>query len=192
MENNEKMSSADFMNKLVMAKKIMNKVETGNFEKKTNQTYNDYDNDDLNENFNFLPEIPQVPQVLQSQNFESSVINEEKIKNSKLPDEIKKLMINNPIVQPNNQTISPKMKDVFDGAKKIMEREGLTKTKKQLNESTNNVTDYNKLANLIENIVRKVLDEKIQELNTNKGISINENLAIKVGDSIFSGKITKV
>ena len=35
-------------------------------------------------------------------------------------------------------------------------------------------------------------DEKLNELSNVKGITINENLAIKVGDSIFSGKITKV
>jgi hypothetical protein len=80
---------------------------------------------------------------------------------------------------------------MFDGAKKLMEREGLTKSKKPLNENVSN-TDYKKLANIIEDIVRKVFDEKLNELSNVKGITINENLAIKVGDSIFSGKITKV
>ena len=42
-------------------------------------------------------------------------------------------------------------------------------------------------------MVRKVLDEKLtQILSANQLQTINENLVLKVGDSIFSGKITKV
>jgi hypothetical protein len=53
--------------------------------------------------------------------------------------------------------------------------------------------DYKSLSTLIENIVRKVFDEKINELqNKNNSLDINENLVLKVGDSIFSGNITKV
>jgi hypothetical protein len=49
------------------------------------------------------------------------------------------------------------------------------------------------LESIIENCIRKILDEKLtQILNAQEAIAINENLVIKVGESLFSGKITKV
>jgi hypothetical protein len=51
----------------------------------------------------------------------------------------------------------------------------------------------NALATLIENTVRKVMDEKLSQILTAQQTStINENLVLKVGDSIFKGKITGV
>jgi hypothetical protein len=49
------------------------------------------------------------------------------------------------------------------------------------------------LSVLIENVVRKVMDEKLNSfLSSQQTTSINENLVLKVGDSIFKGKITGV
>jgi hypothetical protein len=49
------------------------------------------------------------------------------------------------------------------------------------------------IAVIIENTVRKVMDEKLtQILSAQQTQSINENLVLKVGDSIFKGKITGV
>jgi hypothetical protein len=63
-----------------------------------------------------------------TRNVASNVVNEDKIRNSKLPDSIKEAMIKNPI--PTMEQIS--LRRVLDmssleGAKKLMEREGLTK-----------------------------------------------------------------
>ena len=57
----------------------------------------------------------------------------------------------------------------------------------------NNNIDMNAIAVLIENTVRKVMDEKLNQILTaSTTSSINENLVLKVGDSIFKGKITGV
>ena len=51
----------------------------------------------------------------------------------------------------------------------------------------------NAITMLIENTVRKVLDEKLNQILTaQQTATINENLVLKVGDSIFKGKITGV
>ena len=51
----------------------------------------------------------------------------------------------------------------------------------------------NSISILIENAVRKVMDEKLNQILTAQQTqSINENLVLKVGDSIFKGKITGV
>jgi hypothetical protein len=99
--------------------------------------------------------------------------------------------------------------DLVKGAKKLMEREGMiSKTpKKQITEqsqperyvhtNTNTNTNFNDiittLTPIIENTIRKVLDEKLNQILTaQQTSSINENLVLKVGDSIFKGKITGV
>ena len=77
-----------------------------------------------------------------------------------------------------------------------MEREGLSKPTPQQKQpasigSTN--IDMNAIAVLIENTVRKVMDEKLNQILTaQQTTSINENLVLKVGDSVFKGKITGV
>jgi len=105
-------------------------------------------------------------------------------------------MINKPIQQIslNNNKL-----DIFENAKNIIEKSGLKKQKpdsiRKENKNTQSTVpvDYKSLSTLIENIVRKVFDEKINELqNKNNSLDINENLVLKVGDSIFSGNITKV
>ena len=114
---------------------------------------------------------------------------------SKLPDAIKRAMIDNPIPQ-INLTDSLDMNFV-EKTKRLMESEGVS-TKKQVNKQPNN-SSYNNsdLVPLIENIVRKtvteILDAKLtQILTAQQTLSINENLVLKVGDSIFKGKITGV
>jgi hypothetical protein len=87
--------------------------------------------------------------------------------------------------------------DFIQGAKKLMEREGLSKKPTQKQSSTQYQSvpgiDMNSLSTLIENTIRKVLDEKLNQILTaQQTATINENLVLKVGDSIFKGKITGV
>jgi hypothetical protein len=84
-----------------------------------------------------------------------------------------------------------------------MESEGVaTKRTKQSSKSSTspqvNSSDLVKqLTPIIENIVRKtvmeIMDTKLNQILTaQQTLSINENLVLKVGDSIFKGKITGV
>ena len=80
-----------------------------------------------------------------------------------------------------------------------MEQEGVPskKTQPQQRQAQSTTTagniDMNAIAVLIENTVRKVMDEKLNQILTASQTStINENLVLKVGDSIFKGKITGV
>jgi len=187
--SNGVISSNDLMHRLVQAKKVMNKVETGDFEK-----------GHVNEQvITASPE--EVASMVQTQNIQSApkpigTINMDRINNSKLPDVIKKAMIENPIPQISlNDNINM---DFIEGAKKLMEREGLSKkTTKPKYVETNSYgqsnIDMSQIATLIENTVRKVLDEKLNQILTaQQTMSINESLVLKVGDSVFRGKITGV
>lgn len=188
--NNGPISSNDLMQRLVQAKKIMGKVDSGNFER-----------GNINENM-----LMSDPDNLMDQDYESTPVSQstprqmvqatpDRIQNSKLPDAIKKAMIENPIHQISlNDTLDM---DFVKGAKRLMEQEGVQQKKTQptMNQKSSPSTnmDMNAIAVLIENTVRKVMDEKLNQiLSASTTASINENLVLKVGDSIFKGKITGV
>jgi hypothetical protein len=180
-------SSNDLMHKLVQAKKVMNKVDGGDYQRgNINEAalYSNVDDSMTNQE-------PQNP----TRSFGTPSFD--KIQNSKLPDAIKKAMMENPIPQISlNDTLDM---DFVKGAKRLMEQEGVAPKKQQPQQRQSSTTtsggniDMNAIAVLIENTVRKVMDEKLNQILTAQTTSsINENLVLKVGDSIFKGKITGV
>jgi hypothetical protein len=185
-QGNGVISSSDLMKKLVQAKKVMNKVDGG-----------DYERGNINEAALLSsPEeiINQPVEYSQPTQHKQSVVDKNRIENSKLPDAIKRAMMENPIPQ---ISLSDNLDmDFVKGAKRLMEQEGLGKKqppKQQPTFQQPQTMDMNALSLMIENTVRKVLDEKLNQiLIAQETKSINENLVLKVGDSIFKGKITGV
>ena len=179
-------SQNDLMSKLVQAKKVMNKVDGGNFERgHVNESMLLSDPEELMKS----QEPSQPRKVLGNPSIS-------KIQNSKLPDAIKKAMIEHPIEQMQSISLNDTLDmDFIKGAKRLMEQEGVsTRPSAQPKQTViNNNVDMNAIATLIENTVRKVMDEKLNQILTaSQTSSINENLVLKVGDSIFKGKITGV
>jgi len=187
--SNGKISTNDLMQRLVQAKKIIQKVETGDFERgSVNEDILRSDPEELIKN--------QLPQQTWSQNSNPPVPNLQKIQESKLPDAIKKAMIENPIPQ---ISLSDSLDlNFIEKTKKLMESQGIpTKTNKTQSTQTSNPDLIKQLTPIIENVVRKtvteILDSKLNQILTaQQTLSINESLVLKVGDSIFKGKITGV
>ena len=182
-------SQNDLMKKLVQAKKVMNKVDGGNYERgHVNESMLLSDPSELMES--------QIPQQANTRPVGGNM-NIDKIQNSKLPDAIKKAMIDHPIEQMQSISLNETLDmDFVKGAKRLMEQEGVSSKKSQSQQrqsSGGSNIDMNAIAVLIENTVRKVMDEKLNQiLSASTTSSINENLVLKVGDSIFKGKITGV
>jgi hypothetical protein len=183
-------SQNDLMHKLVQAKKVMNKVDGGNYER-----------GHVNENIlRSDPSEIDMSQVQQSNTSRpvGGPVNVERIQNSKLPDAIKRAMIESPIPQMDQISLNDTLDmDFVKGAKRLMEQEGISTKKSQPQQrqqvNTGGNIDMSAIAVLIENTVRKVMDEKLNQiLSAQQTQSINENLVLKVGDSIFKGKITGV
>jgi len=183
----------DLMRKLVNAKKVMNVVDGGNYSK------GNIDPTSLVQESNAVSEVPQTKNV--TRNVASNVVNEDKIRNSKLPDSIKEAMIKNPIPTMEQISLSDGLDMSFvEGAKKLMEREGLTKKqpiqqqpviKQQITESNTDLKSL--IRETIKDTLEEIVDRKLDLiLSASKTASINENLVLKVGDSIFKGKITGV
>jgi hypothetical protein len=119
------------------------------------------------------------------------------IKNSKLPDEIKRLMMEHPIGQPQQQptTIS---NDVIEKATRLMNvnKEGYipeSAKPKQTSVGTpqqSNGIDYKLIKKMINEAVNEALHEN--GLITESSEKSNEVFSFKVGKHIFEGKVTKI
>ena len=189
-------SANDLMAKLAKASKVMKKVEGGNFTRgnvSESMLSDGYDNEGEYTQQPYTQQIPQqMPQQYSTPDFDVS-----RIQNSKLPDAIKKAMIENPISQISlGDTLDM---DFVKGAKRLIEQENRANNPSQSKKQTKPVQsvdgniDMNAITVLIENTIRKVMDEKLNQILTAQTTStINENLVLKVGDSIFKGKITGV
>lgn len=185
-------SENDLMRKLVNAKKVMNKVDGGNYQKgQVNESM-------LLSDPSELMEMQQVPQSSTTRPV-GGPVNVDRIQNSKLPAAIKQAMIDHPIEQMPSISLNETLDmDFVKGAKRLMEQEGVQVKKGQQPQHRSQAPvsaniDMNAIAVLIENTVRKVMDEKLNQILTAQQTqTINENLVLKVGDSIFKGKITGV
>jgi hypothetical protein len=120
------------------------------------------------------------------------------IKNSRLPDEIKKLMMEHPISQPQqaNPTLS---NDLIERASRLMKENPSgyvpesAKPKQQVqvqsSQPTGNI-DYKVLQKMINEAVNNALKENgLLVESTDK---TNELFSFKVGKHIFEGKVTKI
>ena len=185
MQQQGTITQNDLMKRLVQAKKVMNKVDDGNYERgHVNEEILRSAPEEIAQNQNITPSAPTRP---------VGVPNSDRIHQSKLPDAIKRAMIENPIPQISlGETLDM---NFVQGAKRLMEQEGVStkKSTQSKSQSYQSNIDMNAIAVLIENTVRKVLDEKLNQLLTaQQTTTINENLVLKVGDSVFKGKITGV
>ena len=155
-----------------------------------------------------LFEVPQstynIPQDIVSENIPSKqqsidISTPDRILNSKLPDEIKKLMIENPIDKPTMSTTNNFLSDeIIEGAQKLMGTK-----KPQINENTSqrqnqgqNVSgiDINNLKQMVRDTVRDVVREELKSSGfiTESESKTNERLQFRVGKHIFEGVVTKI
>ena len=109
------------------------------------------------------------------------------IKNSRLPEEIKRLMIERPI---QTQSQAPVLSnELIEKASRLMkEQKGETQKLQQIPTTSN--FDMKQLQQIVESTVRKVLQEN--GLITESEEKSNELFSFKVGKHIFEGKVTKI
>jgi hypothetical protein len=115
------------------------------------------------------------------------------IKNSKLPDEIKRLMMEHPIQQQQQQTVTIS-NDLVERASRLMKENGNSYVPdsakpKQSNTNTGSV-DYN----LINKMIKEAVNESLREngLLVESTEKSTEVFSFKVGKHVFEGKVTKI
>jgi hypothetical protein len=122
------------------------------------------------------------------------------IKNSKLPDDIKRLMMEHPIAQPQ-QSEATLSNDLIERATRLMKNEpgGYTpesaKTKTQsapTTQQTSNIggIDYKMIQKMINEAVNNALRENGLVMESSE--KSNEIFSFKVGKHVFEGKVTKI
>lgn len=201
------MDENDLMSRLMASKAIMDSPKFNKSSNSMNQglpptSLQEFDMPQAKYNIpqEFLQESPQAP-MNQPYLSELPKVNTkpvgvptvDAIKNSKLPDEIKKLMMEHPIAQPQQQsaTLSD---DLIEKASRLMkENKGQyvpesAKPKQQPQPSGN--IDYNVLQKMINEAVNNALKEN--GLIAESSEKTNEVFSFKVGKHIFEGKVTKI
>jgi hypothetical protein len=120
------------------------------------------------------------------------------IKSSKLPDEIKQLMMEHPIVQPSFGGGGAVLSDeIVEGAARLMGRSKPQQTQTQTQSQTQNVFETTELKQMIRDVVRDTVRDVVKEELRNAGMisegkKVNDTLQLRVGSHIFEGKVTKI
>jgi len=194
----------DLIQKLMVSKKIMerhNSMGRGtsnnmNFSSPEVETFDvpqakyNLPSDVLNES-----EYQPTRQVTQN----TQPMTKDRIMSSKLPDEIKQLMMEHPISQPANSLVggSTISSEIAEKAARLMnvnaKGEQMTRTeqpRQQIQETTN----YGITPNDIKNIVRETVEDVLKEngLLVESTKKSNDVFKFRVGQHIFEGKVTKV
>jgi hypothetical protein len=185
----------DFIKKLMVSKQIMdrhNDIPRGNAQGGITESITSPSQIDVYEpkpvaaNYNIPQEyLSQQP----SKPITPPVVTEDKIKNSKLPDAIKELMMKHPIKQP--ESYSPSLsEDIIERASRLMgENKSITQTSNKVNPKPSQSSNGD---------LKKIVKETLEELLIEHGIisesqtKTDEIFQFKVGKHLFEGKVTKI
>lgn len=141
-----------------------------------------------------LAESPRTPQFAQQPVMPSSqflnkpypAASTDAIKNSRLPDAIKKLMIEHPIEQPTSMGGSVTLSDeLVEKAARLMGQ-----SKKPVVEQASVNYDSDNLRSVLKEVVKEVLSENGLIIESVEKSS--DNFRFQVGKHVFEGKLTKV
>jgi len=189
----------DLMQKLLISKKIMDKHN--DIKRNTEFT----NTRPVEENFNSISTNYNIPNEYLEENsykknFISEDLSEDKILNSKLPEEIKRLMLEYPINQPTSMN-GPSIisEELVEKASRLMNLnnketkiQNENKTSKIVSENINYDNFFNgkNFRNILKEVLKEVLNENgLLVESENKS---NEEFKFKVGKHIFEGRVTRI
>jgi len=187
------------MQKLMMSKKIMERhdsMQRGNHSSplSNNPSIDSFDTRNAKYNIpsEFLQEAPQLsaPKA-QAQSGPPSI---EAIKKSRLPDEIKRLMIEHPIEKPQQQSVGLS-NDLIEKAARLMKEQS---NNYQPESAKPKSPSQPKTPSTSSSDLKAMIKEAVEETLKEHGViaesveKSNEIFSFKVGKHIFEGKVTKI
>lgn len=184
-------SEQDLINRLMISKKIMEKsdqIGRGQTRPST-PTLEEYQ--PVSGNYNIPQEFLQESQ--QQKTYNTEVPTEDRIMKSKLPDEIKQLMLQHPIQQPTMgvNTGVGLSEDLVERASRLMNNDQPKKQKNIVNETrqTQNISNED-----IRDIIRETVEDVLREngLIAESETKSNEMFKFRVGQHIFEGRVTNI
>jgi hypothetical protein len=187
----------DLIQKLMISKKIMEKhqaIPRSGSSNSISPNYPEVENYEVPQaKYNLPQEFIQESKPIQTQ--QSNIPTRDRILTSKLPDEIKQLMIEHPIQQPS--VGGPSLSnDLVDKAARLMNVDASGKQvgptpKRQTESVVNNLgLSHSDLKAILKETVREVLSENgllVESVNKS-----NDLFTFKVGSHVFEGKVTKI
>lgn len=188
------------LQKLAISKKIMQKhddISRNTVKESSANTVDVESYQPMNASYNIPQEYLSEEAVRKQQvQYENT---EDKILNSRLPDEIKKLMIEHPIQQPSNPMNSSVLSDdLVEKASRLMnvnaKGDPTSPQRMQTRLSESNIQNQSLNENTIRNIVRETVQDVLREngLLTESESKTNDIFKFRVGQHIFEGKLLKV
>jgi hypothetical protein len=186
----------ELLQKLMISKKMMdihNKIPRSNQTSEVNYNIPEVEKFDTpSASYNIPQEFMMEQQSKPIHNSEAPALD--RIMSSKLPDEIKQLMIEYPIAQPNGTSGPTLSNELVEKASRLMN----TNSKGSMINETPTQKQSNILSSLtakqIENIVRETVEKVLSEngLLTESTQKSNETFQFRVGKHIFEGKVMKI
>lgn len=199
-------SEAELLQKLMISKKIMEKHNDIGRGQARNMTSQESYSSPMVESYEAIPATYNLPQeFLEEQRPVQQVNNqvplEDRISNSKLPDEIKRLMMEHPIQQPTmgmgtNAVLS---NELVEKASRLMNANAKgdvvneSRTRRQVQSQPSQQTS-SLSAQQIKDIVRETMEEVLSEngLLVESESKSGEMFKFRVGQHLFEGKVLKV
>jgi hypothetical protein len=206
-------AAEDLMQRLAVSKKIMERseqIKSGDIDSRRYNMPTVQDFEPVQAKYNVPEEFLSETTIQRPQHDPTKPLDNDRVLNSKLPDEIKRLMIEQPIVQPTSiggsATIS---EEVIQGAQRLMNMDKNKITdfpKSSVSENSNintkpsssNNINVNEIKTMLRDIVRDTVRDVIREELKDAGMLVesttnsNETIQFKVGQHLFIGKVTKV
>jgi len=189
----------DLMQKLVVAKQIMD-VHS----KTPRQNTGGIPNTPSLANYNPVPASYNIPQEFlgeqpkEQATTQVNIPTKDRIINSKLPDEIKRLMLEHPIEQPKMMGSETVLSDeLIEAASRLMNTDASGKPsgrspqrKPQTEIVSESSFDTSNLRSMLKEVVKEVLSE--QGVITESTQKAKEHISFRVGQHVFEGVITKI
>jgi hypothetical protein len=185
-------SEQDLIRKLMVSKQIMDKHNTigrGQAQDTISRPMVD-EFQPINGTYNIPQDLMEETQPQKSYNTEAPT--EDRIKNSRLPDEIKQLMLEHPIQQPTmgvntGTAITPELAQKASRLMGVEKNNVVVENQKRPQQTQ---IDNNDIRSIIRETVEDVLRENglIAESETKS----NEVFKFRVGQHIFEGKVTNI
>ena len=197
-------SEAELLQKLMVSKKIMDKHNDMGRGQARNVSMGDYSSP-MVENFEAPAAKYNLPADLMeearpvSQSKPSNMPMEDRIASSKLPDEIKRLMLEHPIQQPTMGIASGAVlsDDLVEKASRLM---GTNQRTNQVNESApkKQTTQQQVSSSLTASQIRDIVRETVEDVLKENGLLVESEsrsqdlFKFRVGQHLFEGKVNKI
>ena len=194
-------SEAELLKKLMVSKKIMEKHNEIGRGQSRNFTSNEGLSSPMVEDYQPIPAKYNLPQEFLEEQRPTQYMNEgasleDRISKSKLPDEIKKLMMEHPIQQPNMgmSTNSMLSDGLVERASRLMNISPKTEEIKEQTQKKPQQSNIGLSKNDIRDIVRETVEDVLKEngLLVESESKSNDLFKFRVGQHLFEGKVLNV